>query len=218
MKSSIERLFRVSVLMIVSFNILLVFAATVMIERMGPQIDQVLAENVPFLQASENLLEILARRDFPMRPSTEDRFQQALKQVGKRIIFENQKNLVIRLNELAPQVGAGESRSILEFVETLTRLGEIHRRIIRDVDRELSFQRVAGAWTIVLMGVISTLVSFLMLTRVERRVIRPVADMLKALNEWARGNHLRRLKCSGEGSKEIRDAMQVVNDLMDTRS
>jgi hypothetical protein len=218
MTSSIERLFRVSILMIVSFNVLLVFAATVMIERMGPQIDQVLAENVPFLQASESLLEILARRDFPMRPSTEDRFHQALKQVGKRIVYENQKNLIVRLNELAPQVGAGESRAIAEFVETLTRLGEIHRRIMRDVDRELSFERIAGAWAIVLMGVVSTLVSFMVLLRVERRVIRPVADMLKALTEWAKGNHLRRLKCSGEGSKEIRDAMQVVNDLMDSRS
>jgi nitrogen fixation/metabolism regulation signal transduction histidine kinase len=96
---------------------------------------------------------------------------------------------------------------------TIALLERMNPAVIRSED-EARRLGTAGVWVIVLLGFFGFLVGIVAMRRLHLRIVRPVAELCGAITAWRQGDHLRRCELLGS-PQELRNAMQLINDLMD---
>lgn len=210
-----ELLWAISTL--VGMNLLLAFGAIGLFTRMGPAIDRIMQENVYSIVAAEEILSRLATSDGgTIEPAVRLRMDRAVGRIAENVTEAEETPLVESLRALLPQVVAGNQQARKRFVADIGRLIRINRAAMKRVDEEAQRLGSAGAWAAVFVGVISFLASWLVVVRLQRRLVLPILDLHGVLENARVGDRLRRCR-HADAPREVVEVTREVNMLLDER-
>lgn len=204
---------------LVVLNLALSFGAIGLFARMGPAIEGILKENVYTIVAVEKILGELATSDdvVPLEDSQKEAIELALADAEKNITEGEERPVIDRLRQEWPRVASGEAGARAPFVADLQQLILINREAMVDVDERARQLGNAGAWSAVLVGFLTFLLSLIVLARMERRLVRPLLELHEVVNVARRGQHLRRCRGVVDAPREVLNLTQAVNQLLDER-
>lgn len=204
---------------LVVLNLALSFGAIGLFARMGPAIERILQENVYTIVAAEKILGELARLDHagPLDEPERAVIGRALADAERNITEEEERPVLKALRQSWPNVANGEVNARVAFVTDLERLVVINREAMVEVDERAKRLGNAGAWSAVFIGVLTFLLSLIVLSRPERRFVRPLLELHEVVNSARQGHPLRRCRSGIDAPREVLALTQTVNQLLDER-
>lgn len=211
-----ELLLAVGVLVIL--NLALAFGAIGLFVRMAPAIERILNENVYSIVAAEEiLLELSTAGEEPLTEGSSNVIEQALSKMEKNVTEPEERPALKQLRSSWPLVKQGDRIARAEFVVQLRTLLTINRAAMEMGNAEAKRLGRAGAWSSVLVGFITFLLSLIVLARLERRFVRPLLDLHAVLEGARKGERLRRCKKAIDAPREVFQLTQAVNTMLDER-
>lgn len=202
---------------IVTLNVLLAFGVIGLFVRMGPAIEQILEENVASIVAAEEILAIFAAAgDAPLGATQAAQVQAALDRAAANVTEASEGPVVAAMARDLPAavLERGEARG--RVVQGAGRLSAINHAAMRTVDEEAQRLGAAGAWSAVLVGFLSLLLSLFVLARLRRRVLLPVLEIHEVLGE---ASFVGKRRCRPrEAALEITHIAEAVNGILDDRA
>lgn len=204
---------------LVVLNLVLSFGAIGLFARMGPAIERILQENVYTIVEAEKMLGELARleRAGPVDDPQRARIFAALASAEHNITEEEERPVLKALREQWPSVASGQPGARSAFVSNLERLVAINRNAMADVDARAKRLGNAGAWSAVLIGFLTFLLSLIVVARLERRFVQPLLELHEVVKFAGQGHPHRRCRSSVDAPREVLDLAQSVNQLLDER-
>ena len=196
--------------------LLLGVGAVALFSRMSPAIDRILAENVQTMEASQAMLAALAEPDPGARRS---RFGRALDDARPHLNERAEGPLVARIDALwedALDASAAPTKRV-ELVRAIRELSEVNRASMEAADREARRLGSAGAWSVVLLGLLILGASQIFAGRLERRVVKPLLAIEDAARAAAEGDAHRRCPVDPTAAPEISTLARGINRLLDVR-
>jgi hypothetical protein len=161
-------------------------AGIALLERVGPVVGRLLADNVASTEAVEEMLEVLAAGGPPggsaNPPDAEAHFRAALARAQANVTQREETGPLEAIDRSATAAVAGDAGARQDVVAALRALGAINRAAMQEADRTAMRLTSAGAWAIAGMGFLGFLVSLVVSRRLERRLVAPIveADMVLA--------------------------------------
>lgn len=205
---------RIAVFVFLVFNLVIAFGSISLLERMTPAIQGVLQANVYSIAAVEEMFSTLAEPSDRDVTERSQKFRAALDRAKKNITESQETELIESIDRGFEGALAGDVVSRLKVISDLRLLGEVNREAIRKADQKAVRLGKAGSWIIVLLGAFGFLLSLIILTRLNRQVVRPVEEIYDAVREWKEGNSRRR--CNHvDAPPELQNTMTVINHLID---
>lgn len=198
---------RIGVWGLLGLQLAAVLAGVLLLGRMSPAIDEILADNVYSLEATEAMLAELA--------DTEDRarFDEALARARSNVTEEAEVPILDRL-EGAVAEGLPPAGQRSDLVEDLTALSEVNRGSMQRAGDEAERLGLAGAWSLAGLGIVAFWLSVVATRRLQRRVIAPVEELADVLAAVRQGDEQRRCgDVAGTDPRIVRD----LNWLLDRR-
>jgi nitrate/nitrite-specific signal transduction histidine kinase len=110
----------------------------------------------------------------------------------------------------------GDAEARREIVRHTQELISINRNAMEAVDEDARRLGSAGAWAAVAVGFLSFLLSLLAVSRLQRRVVLPLAELYQVLEGAREGERLRRCR-TWDAPREIALVTSAVNELLDER-
>jgi len=206
-----------SIAALVVLNLLLAFGAIGLFGRMGPAIARILQENVYSLEACETMLaELALSNGGPVSAEATKRFDDALDRVENNITESEEVPVIDRIRRGAPAALDGDDAAVEAMVADLRELIQVNRTAMAAVDRDAQRLGRAGAWAAVFMGILSFVLSLIVLRYIENRVVDPIEQVYAVLDASRRGDVHRRCQ-SRKAPAEIKAVMQSVNSLLDSK-
>lgn len=210
-----ELLFTIGAL--VALNLFLAFGCIGLFVRMGPAIERILQENVYSLVAAEEILvELAGSNGEPLTGEARTRASEALEKAKKNVTEEDERPVLASLERHLPQAMDGEPEARRRVVADSRQLIRINHVAMTTVDDEARRLGNAGAWSAVLIGFLSFLMSLIVVVRLQNRLVRPLVDLYEVLESVRLGERLRRCRVS-DAPREVVQVTQSVNTLLDER-
>ena len=202
---------------LVVLNLTLAFGAIGLLARMAPAIDHILQENVYSIVAAEEVLAALAEAGGdPLSAPAREQVRQALENAKLNVTESEEHQVLASLTAELEGAMSGVADARRRLVGDLRRLILINREAMGKAGEEAGRLGSAGAWAAVLIGFVSFLLSLLVLTRLEKRFVRPLMDLYQVLESARQGNRLRRCQLS-DAPREVVQVTNLVNKLLDER-
>lgn len=204
-----------SVGLLVLLNVMFALGAIALFGRMGPAIGKIMEANVFSIVAAEQALAEFATAENKALPAeSQQRVRTAIGRVRGNVTEASEKPLIRSLEQNMAGALAGERPARTIVVHQLLDLIEVNRKAMRIADRQAQRLGQAGAWSAVLVGIVSLLMSLVVVARLRRRVIGPIGELHRVLEAAAAGETYRRCR-SLAAPVEIRSALASVNLLLD---
>lgn len=188
------------------------FAAVGLLSRMSPAVERIVEENLHSEEAALDILAILAA------PVVDDadriNFRRCLERARSNITEEGEANQVATIERYGEEALEGEPFSRAAVVEAALGLAQVNQRSMRDADHAARRLGLAGAWTAVLLGLVSFALSLAISRRLTRRIDLPLYEMEEALNGVRQGDTFRRVSITDSPVEVLRIA-DGVNALLD---
>ncbi len=203
------------VLAFLTLDLLLVFAATGLFVRMGPAIERILTRNDATIAAAEDVLETLARAGSAgLAEAQRARVHAALARAHANVTEPGETEVLDGIDRVVAVALDGDKAARTVLLDRVRELIAINRTAMRQADLDAQRLGTAGAWAASFVG-LATVAFGLFLTRtLDRRVVRPIAEIGETLRAAREGNRFRR--CSTRGAAhELRSAMESVNHILD---
>lgn len=202
---------------LVLLNLLLAFGAIGLFVRMGPAIERILQENVTSIVAAEEILAaVAAAGGEALDPAARKRVRAAVERASRNVTEAQERPVLRRLGEQLPGALAGHAPARTRVVEELRSLIRINRQAMGRVDARARRLGAAGAWAAVLVGLLSFLLSLVVVARLQRRLVGPLSELFEVITASQGGDRLRR--CSpGDAPREVVQVARAVNRLLDER-
>lgn len=202
---------------LVVLNLVLAFGAIGLLARMAPAVERILQENVYSIEAAEVILAELAEAESRvLPPEVQERIRQALDDAKLNVTEPEEQQVIADLADELEKANAGTSGSRQRLVNGLRFLIQINRDAMRSAGERAERLGRAGAWAAVLIGFVSFLLSLIVLSRFDKRFLRPLVDLFEVLESAKQGNRLRRCRPS-QAPSEVVQVTQLVNHLLDER-
>ncbi|MCB9382968.1 MAG: hypothetical protein H6509_00015 [Bryobacterales bacterium] len=208
--------FRIAFGLIFGLQLATAFGAIAVLDRMGPAIAQVAADNVESLGAIEQMLGALALESGPMPEAAAAELRQAYAKAAANVTEEEEKPLLDSIQTNLEAAISGEQQARFSVVTALRRLSSVNRQAMFRSDNEAQRLARAGAWAAALLAFLTFLVARLLAARVENRLITPLFDIYSTL-QAAKNGDTRRRSTLFKGSAEIEGIALGVNSLLDAR-
>lgn len=183
---------RAGVGVLVALLLVVAFAAISLLGRMSPAIETILRENVVSLEAAEEMLAVMAAPGERASEGARRRYEGALGRAEQKVTREDERPVLAELRRLSAAALRGEVAVVSRTVALLRRLAEINREEMRRRDLEAQRLGVAGAWAVVLLGLLGLLLATFFVRRLVRRLLRPLAELQQTLAAAAGGDARRR--------------------------
>lgn len=190
------------------------FGAIGLLTRMGPAVQEILAENVYSTEASEDIMVALLLAVNGLDGDHEDRFASALSRARANVTEPEEIPVIEDLELFGPDALAGDPQALLGAVAAAERLIAINRDAMQRASVRALDLGATGAWAAVVLALTGFLVSAFVVRRVVRGVVEPVEELEAALAAYRRGDHYRRCQ-SRASSQELRQVFESVNVLLD---
>ncbi|MFV8754102.1 hypothetical protein ACNOYE_26450 [Nannocystaceae bacterium ST9] len=207
---------RLGVGTLIFVQVLMMFAAVGLLARMTPAIDHILEDNERSIHAVERMLVVLAEppTSEPARlADREQRFDQALEDALSNVTDERETPVLAAIEEQRAAGLAGDPAALAELRSELGMLGDINRDAMHDSNLRAKRLGTAGAWVLVLLGLIGLGLSIAVIRRFQAKLIRPVYELGAVLEACNEGDRHRRFN-PADASSEFREVAQVVNALV----
>ncbi|MGB8328874.1 MAG: hypothetical protein WCE62_02010 [Polyangiales bacterium] len=202
---------------LVSLNLLLAFGSIGLLARMGPAIERILHENVYSIVAAEEMLaEFAESGGAPLSADARHRVKRSFENAKKNVTEPSERPVIDSLERNIEAAMSGDAEARSQVVGDARKIMWINREAMRSVDQEAQRLSSAGAWTTVLVGFISFLLSLFVLMRLQNRFVRPLLDLYQVLESARRGDRLRRCRLT-DAPREMIQVTQSVNELLDER-
>jgi hypothetical protein len=200
---------------VVGTNLLLAFGAIALLTRMSPAIATILEQNDVSVEACQQMLAVLAA---PTEEGAVEargaRFEEAVRNAELNITDARERAVLDVIRAEADGALRGDAAATTRVIDAVQTLAGINREAMREADLQAMRLGTAGAWSVVLLALVSFLFSLIFIHRLNAQLLAPVAELREVLQSFQRGDVYRR--CSTEGSPpELRILMQGVNDLLD---
>ncbi len=205
---------RIAVIVFLAFNLAIAFGSISLLERMTPAIRKVMQANVDSLAFVEEMLSLLAEPNSSAKAEVQQRFTHSLESAKKNITEVEEQAIIESIERDFAGAINGDANLGQKVVAGLRRLGAVNREAMHKADREAVRLGTAGSWIVVLLGSFGFLLSLVILTRLNRQIVRPVEEIYGAVREWKEGNVRRRCNLV-DAPPELQNAMSVINQLMD---
>lgn len=206
-----------SIAALVALNLLLAFGAIGLFSRMGPAIARIIQDNVYSLEACEVMLsELAAAQGKPVAGAAKERFDDALGRAKNNVTENGERSVIDRIRGASDRALAGDTAAATAVVADIGELIRINRAVMARADLEAQRLGRAGAWAAVFMGLLSFIISLIVLRYIEGRVVAPFEQVYAVLEASRRGDVHRRCH-SAKAPAEIKAVMQSVNSLLDER-
>lgn len=214
---ALRREFLVTLGALVLLNLCLAFGAIGLFVRMGPAIAHILEENVSSTTAAQEILaEIAEAGSLPVRADQSVRVQRLLGEAQQNMTEESERVVLLSLERSLPSALDGDPDSRQQVVNSIRQLVRANREAMLEADEEARRLGNAGAWTAVLVGLASFWTSILVILRLQRRVLRPLAELHEVLERARLGDRLRRCHAT-DAPHEVVQIMLATNRLLDER-
>ncbi|MEZ4293246.1 MAG: hypothetical protein R3E53_22990 [Myxococcota bacterium] len=202
---------------IVVLNVLLAFGTIGLFVRMGPVIDRILDENVYSIGAAEEIVAVLAESgEGATRPRPAERAMRALERARSNVTEERENAPLARVEADLPAALAGDHDARRRVSESLTQLIAINRGAMREIDGEARRLGSAGAWSAVFIGFLSFLLGSFLVVRLRRRLVAPMTELHRVLEDVRRGGVYRRTGIR-DAPAELGGVLSAIDDLLDSR-
>jgi len=185
-----------------------------LVERTGPAIEMILAENDYSLVAAEDMVHQLASAD-PKTWSPDDlrAFRNALDR-AQRNITEKDEYRVITVLRRATDRHFSEPGDVRESLETLKELVAINRNSMHLADVNAKQIAFAGGWTMVGFALMTLIFSLLMVRRSGFRLLAPIQRMVAVAQAYRSRDPYQRFEMK-QIPYEFKVIGDTLNDLMD---
>lgn len=196
------------------FIILLSFGAIGLFNRMTPAIERILRENVYSIEATEEILALVAMGEQIPEPQRRARYEDALERVRMNVTEEEERAPIQQIQQLGPRALSGDRAAVVRIVQVLQQLVRINRNAMRRVDDEAKRLGTGGAWAAVFLALAGFLVSTVVIRRASQRILEPFRELYSTLEAVSSGNTLRRCRPI-PAPLEISRVLKAVNTLLD---
>jgi len=212
----LRRDFLIGVGILIGLNLLLAFVGVGLLNRVSPSVQAVIRENINSIEAVEEILAVLASAEGErsITPSGKEMITSAIDRARKNISEPQEEPVIGRILGDLDATLAGDSAARSRLTENLVELSSINRRAISHADTEARRLGLSGAWAAVFLAIASLLISFVVIVRLERRMVLPFVELSNVLKEFQSGNRDRRCHL-GEGPSEVREVFELLNGVLD---
>ncbi|OFZ56558.1 MAG: hypothetical protein A2428_10680 [Bdellovibrionales bacterium RIFOXYC1_FULL_54_43] len=213
---NLSRDIKVGLALLLGLNLMTAFSSISVLERMEPAIETVIKENVRSLEMVEEMFSALFLPAQPARDTAanKQRFTAALKQARESATEEQEPVIIAAIESAAEQAFGGNAVAIKSVVENLQRLGEVNRNAMRRAEERANRLRLAGAWAMAMLGLMTFLSGLFVFSRFGKRIVYPVQELVGVATAWKEGNRQRRYH-SPAASRELEEIGKVLNAVLD---
>jgi hypothetical protein len=210
--------FRLSLAILVGFQLITAFGAIGLLSRMTPAIAEILDENDFSIEEAHRMLLVLARRAFePDQPALEQEFQQALARAYENITEPGEIEVLDQLKQSSPGALAGDAAALRQTVEGISRFVAINREAMLRADHEARRLGTAGAWSAVFLALAALASTVLVGRRLAERILDPLAELYEVSEAARAGDGFRRCRPMAATPEMVR-LSESVNLLLDQRA
>ena len=175
-------------------------AAVSLLGRMGPAVDVVMQENVVSIEAAEDMLAAVADPS----PESTQHFIDGLARARANVTEEAEPALLDVLEARGPAALNGDAEARHDTVKAARALAEVNRDGMAKASVAARWRAFAGAWSAVLLGLLSFALSLVLTRRLRARIDDPLQELAAALEGVQEGCAVRRVS-------------ELVNRLLDDR-
>jgi nitrate/nitrite-specific signal transduction histidine kinase len=210
-----ELLLTVGALVVLSLS--LAFGAIGLFVRMGPAIERILQENVYSIVAAERVLsEFVEAEGKPLSVAARREVLEAIDKAERNVTEPEEQGVLASLRRELPQAMDGDRAARHQVVSDVHSLIAVNRTAMNEADEEARRLGRAGAWSAVLIGFCSFLLSLFVLVRLQRRLVRPLVELCDVLESAGGTQRLRRCR-RPDAPAEVIQVTEAVNRLLDER-
>ena len=206
--------FRLGMAVVLGVHVLLGFSAIALLSRIGPIVNELLAENDFSVEAAETMLASLAL------PADEgrrrDEFYAALARARGNVTEDGEQEALESIARSADAALAGDAFARSVAVAQIQRLARINRRAMLGVAGEARRLGAGGAWAAACLALGGFVAGRLLARRLERRLLRPVSELATVVASARVGDSFRRVRIVG--AEDMRNLLRDVNHLLDDRT
>lgn len=210
-----EFLFTIGALVLV--NLVLAFGSIGLFVRMGPAIAHILEENVHSIVVAEEMLAELAdAAGAPLDEGARERMRKGLREAQGKVTRSDEREALVALEGTFSALLEGEPAARKRAIAHLRQLVHANRVAMGEADAEARRLGSAGAWTAVFVGFLSFAWSVFVVVRLQRRFLRPLAELHEVLEGARQGERFRRCRFA-DAPKEVVQVIESTNRLLDER-
>ena len=192
------------------------FAGIALFDRMSPAIEQIIAENVYSMESAEEMLSVLAAHPGAVPVEARRRYNAALRRAQGNITHKDEHAWVVKLGRLSPAALDGAPQARRPVVEALRGLARANRHAMVRADHRAQRVGTAGAWAMVILGLLGVLLAVAVFRRLLRRLLHPLGELDETLRAAVRGDRHRRTHVE-EAPDDLRRLAADLNSLLDQR-
>ena len=185
---------RVGLWALLGLQLVTSMTAILLLGRMGPAIERIIVDNVYSTEAVEDMLVALSR------PDGHDAFIDAYTRARGNVTEPAEEPLLDTIERWDEAALAGDPTARAEVLEALQELAAVNRASIVTADERASRLSLAGAWAMVLMGLVGFLASVGVWRRVDGRLLVPIQQVAHVVRQVRSGQHRRRCTVELDGS------------------
>ncbi|MEZ4750317.1 MAG: hypothetical protein R3B54_06745 [Bdellovibrionota bacterium] len=204
--------FRFRLYGLVALQLITALSAVALLERMAPAMRLILSENVYSLEASEDMLAVLAS---PGKLDA-DRFDEAFARARKNTTEPAEVPLLDTIEKVKGPALSGDVGARVTVVRSILELADVNRSAMYDRDRTAQRLGLGGSWAVVVLGIFGLVFGIIVIKSITTQLILPVQELTQVLLDWRRGDFRRRCTL-GAKSGDLTHAMKTVNQLLDER-
>ncbi|MCB0417294.1 MAG: hypothetical protein H6617_10600 [Bdellovibrionaceae bacterium] len=205
--------FRFRLYGLVALQLITALSAVALLERMAPAMRLILSENVYSLEASEDMLAVLAS---PGKTLDAERFDEAFVRARKNTTEPAEVPLLDTIEKVKASALAGDVSARVTVVRSILELADVNRAAMYERDRTAQRLGLGGSWAVVVLGLFGLAFGIIVIKSITTQLILPVQELTQVLLDWRRGDFRRRCTL-GAKSGDLTHAMKTVNQLLDER-
>jgi methyl-accepting chemotaxis protein len=205
----------ISIGSLVALNLLVALGTVALLSRMAPAIEHILEANVSSIEAAEEMMRLLVvAGGAPLGEGERARFAEAMRRAEANVGERDEHAVVARLRQHQEAALAGDAAARQALVAALEELVAVNHKAMRAEDLKAQRMGTAGAWSAVFIALLGFVASLLVIRRLRRYIIEPLAELYATLEAAGKGDRFRRCT-SFHAPPEIKRIFQAVNQMLD---
>lgn len=197
-------------LVLVGIQVVTSLAGMGLLARMSPALGSVLQANEASVEASVNMLAVLAE---PPSDDARQRFLAALAAAEANVTEDEERPVLRSIRARSAAALAGDAVARARVADALLSLSRINRQAMERADAEVRRLGLAGRWALAVLALLGILGSALALRQARHKLVTPIIELVSVLRARRAGDRHRRY--SQERDTELGRALAQVNDLLD---
>lgn len=216
---NLQRNFKAGFSSIVGLLILLCFSSIVVIERSAPDSAELFQSHIEAQASLEKILLILSALDEREPALRQTDFSSELEKLRK-VVTESEPEKLEALEVLQQQYPAatkGDPVARLQVLQAVENFSTRQQASYKNASEQIRLRAVSSGWAIAFLGILGFIATLSILSRFKNRILDPLTEVISVIADWNGGNRMRRFNRQ-QATPELRDTIEILNDILDRSS